>query len=51
MIASFRVLLPKVGVMSEAEADAFVDGQDRASAENRFFGASDFHTYMARRSG
>jgi hypothetical protein len=51
MIASFRVLLPKVGVMSQAEAAAFVDGLERASAENRFFGASNFYTYVARRSG
>ena len=50
MIASFRVLLPKVGAMSQAEADAFVDGLERASAENRFFGASNFYTYVARRA-
>jgi SAM-dependent methyltransferase len=49
MIASFRVLLPKVGAMSQAEADAFVDGLERASAENRFFGASNFYAYVARR--
>jgi SAM-dependent methyltransferase len=49
MIASFRVLLSKVGVMSQAEADTFVDGLERASAENRFFGASNFYTYVARR--
>jgi SAM-dependent methyltransferase len=51
MIASFRVMLPKVGVMSQAEAGAFVDGLERASAENRFFGASNFYTYVARRDG
>jgi SAM-dependent methyltransferase len=51
MIASFRVLLPKVGVMSQAEAGAFVDGLERASAENRFFGASNFYTYVARKGG
>jgi SAM-dependent methyltransferase len=51
MIASFRVLLPRVGVMTEAEANAFVDGLERASAENRFFGASNFYTYVARRDG
>jgi SAM-dependent methyltransferase len=47
MIASLRVLLPKVGAMTEAEANAFVDGLERASAENRFFGASNFYTYIA----
>ena len=36
--------------MTEAEATAFVDGLERASAENRFFGASNFYTYLARRS-
>lgn len=48
-IATFRVLLPKSGAMAEAEANAFVDGLERASAENRFFGASSFYTYVARR--
>ncbi|MBP0444809.1 methyltransferase domain-containing protein [Roseomonas sp. SSH11] len=50
MITSFRVLLPKVGVMTEAEANSFADGLERASAENRFFGASNFYTYLAGRS-
>ena len=50
-VASFRALLPKAGAMSEAEAQAFADGLDRASAENRFFGASNFYTYVARRDG
>ncbi len=49
MIASLRVLLPKAGAMSEAEATAFVDGLERASEENRFFGASNFYTFIARR--
>lgn len=48
MIASLRVLLPKAGAMSEAEANAFADGLERASAENRFFGASNFYTYLTR---
>jgi hypothetical protein len=42
-VASFRVLLPRAG--------AFVDGLERASAERRFFGASNFYTYVARRGG
>ena len=49
MMASFRVLLPKVGAMSQAEADAFVDGLEQASAEDRFFGASNFYAHVARR--
>ncbi len=50
-IASSRALLPKAGAMSQADADAFVDGLERASAENRFFGASNFYTYVALRGG
>jgi ubiquinone/menaquinone biosynthesis C-methylase UbiE len=48
-ITSFRMLLPKAGAMSEAEAGAFANGLERASAENRFFGASNFYTYIAQR--
>ncbi len=48
-IATFRILLPKAGAMSEAEANAFVDGLERASAENRFFAASSFYTHIAQR--
>jgi hypothetical protein len=32
------------------DANAFVDGLERDSAENRFFGASNFYTYLARRA-
>lgn len=48
-IASLRVLLPKAGAMSETKAAAFVERLERASAENSFFGASNFYTYVARR--
>jgi SAM-dependent methyltransferase len=48
-VVSFRALLPKAGAMPEAEADAFADGLERASAENRFFGAGNFYAYVARR--
>ncbi|WP_270937487.1 methyltransferase domain-containing protein [Falsiroseomonas oryzae] len=48
-IASFRVLLPKAGVLPAEEANAFVDALERAAAENRFFGASAFYAYLARR--
>ena len=50
-VASLRVLLPRTGAMSEAEAGAFADALERASAENRFFAASNFYTYLARRDG
>jgi SAM-dependent methyltransferase len=48
-VASFRVLLPKAGTMSEVKAAAFADELERASAEGRFFGASNFYAYLARR--
>ncbi len=48
-VACFRVLLPKSGAVSETEATAFADELDRASADGRFFGASNFYTYIARR--
>ncbi len=48
-VASFRVLLPRAGAMAQAEADALIGGLERASAENRFFGASNFYAYVARR--
>ncbi len=48
-IASFRVLLPAAGTMTQAEVDAFVAELEQASAENRFFGACNFYTYLAQR--
>ncbi len=48
-IASLPVLLPRTGAMSEAEAAAFADRLQRASATGRFFAASNFYTYVARR--
>jgi ubiquinone/menaquinone biosynthesis C-methylase UbiE len=50
-IASLRVLLPKAGAMPEAEAAAFADALERSSAQGRFFAASNFYTYLARRDG
>jgi SAM-dependent methyltransferase len=48
-VASFRVLLPKAGTMTETKANAFVDDLERASDENRFFAACNFYTYVAQR--
>lgn len=48
-VTSFRVLLPAAGTMTQAEADAFVAELERASEENRFFGACNFYTYLAQR--
>jgi len=48
-ITSFRTLLPKAGAMSEADAGAWVDDLEKASADGVFFGASNFYSYVARR--
>ncbi len=48
--AAFRVLLPKAGAMTAAEADAFVGGLERDMAEGRFFGSCAFYAYVALRS-
>ena len=37
--------------MPEAAAAAFADELERASAAGRFFAASNFYTYLARRGG
>ena len=49
--AAFRVLLPKAGAMSAAEAEAFVGGLERDTAEGRFFGSCNYYAYVARRGG
>lgn len=49
-VASYRVLLPRAGAMSEADAAAFADKLEQASAANRFFAASNFYSYIARAS-
>jgi SAM-dependent methyltransferase len=46
-LPSLRVLLPHAGVMTQAEADAYVDGLERASAENQFFGGYAFYAFIA----
>ena len=48
-LPSLRVLLPRAGAMTQAEAGAFVDGLERASAENRYFGGYAFYAYVAAR--
>jgi ubiquinone/menaquinone biosynthesis C-methylase UbiE len=49
--AAFRVLLPKAGAMSEAEADAFVGELERDMAEDCSFGSCNYYAYVARRGG
>ncbi len=48
-LASFRVLLPKAGLLNVEQTNNYIDGLEKASAERRFFGASNFYTYIARR--
>jgi hypothetical protein len=48
-LPSLRVLLPRAGAMTQAEADAYVDDLERASAENRFFGGYAFYACIATR--
>jgi ubiquinone/menaquinone biosynthesis C-methylase UbiE len=48
-IESFRRLIPKSGVMTEAEADAWAESLRRDSEAGVFFGASNYYGYVARR--
>ena len=48
-VESFRKLLPRSGVWTEAKANAWADDMARASAEGCFFAASTFYTYLLRR--
>jgi ubiquinone/menaquinone biosynthesis C-methylase UbiE len=48
-LSAFRVLLPKAGVMSAADANAFADKLQRASERNQFFCSANFYTNIARR--
>jgi ubiquinone/menaquinone biosynthesis C-methylase UbiE len=48
-IESLRSLLPKSGVMSENEANTWVDAQLAASEAGVFFGASNFYAYVLRK--
>jgi ubiquinone/menaquinone biosynthesis C-methylase UbiE len=49
-IASFERLIPKAGVMTEAEAGIWADGLRRDSDAGVFFGASNYYGYVARRA-
>ena len=48
-LASFRILLPRAGTMTEASANEYVSTLEIESDEGRFFGASNFYTYIAER--
>jgi ubiquinone/menaquinone biosynthesis C-methylase UbiE len=49
-IDSFEKLAPKSGAMTEEEATGWANALHRASDEGVFFGASNYYTYIARRS-
>jgi hypothetical protein len=42
-------LVPKSGIMTEQEADAWAEGLRLDSAAGVFFGASNYYGYVARR--
>jgi hypothetical protein len=48
-IESFRRLVPKSGIMTEQEADAWAEGLRLDSVAGVFFGASNYYGYVARR--
>jgi ubiquinone/menaquinone biosynthesis C-methylase UbiE len=48
-LASFRILLPRAGAMTEASANEYVSTLEVASDKGCFFGASNFYTYIAER--
>lgn len=48
-IEAYRKLVPKSGVMSEDEADAWAAALRRDSDEGVFFGSSNYYAYIARR--
>jgi ubiquinone/menaquinone biosynthesis C-methylase UbiE len=50
-LESFRVLLPKAGVATSEEAEAFVADQLRSSDEGTFFAGANFYAMIARRPG
>jgi ubiquinone/menaquinone biosynthesis C-methylase UbiE len=49
LLNSLRVLLPKAGLITTEEVQAFVDAQFKASEDGTFFGAGNFYTYVAKR--
>ncbi|HSH41309.1 MAG TPA: methyltransferase domain-containing protein [Arenicellales bacterium] len=49
-VESFRKLIPAAGVMTPEEINSWVDARLRESEENIFFGASNFYSYIAKRS-
>jgi SAM-dependent methyltransferase len=50
-LPTFRMLLPKSGVMSADDANAYVDTLERASANGEFFASCNLYTIIARSAG
>lgn len=50
-IETYRKLIPKAGVMTEDEADAWAAALRADSEAGVFFGSSNYHAYVARRPG
>ena len=48
-LPSFRILLPRLGGMTEESANMYVSALESASDKGLFFGASNFYTYIAER--
>ena len=48
-IEAYRRLIPKAGVMTEDEADAWAAALWRDSGAGVYFGSSNYYAYMARR--
>jgi ubiquinone/menaquinone biosynthesis C-methylase UbiE len=46
-IPSYRILLPKAGALSEAEAADFAEALERAAEQDRFFAAANFYAFIA----
>lgn len=50
-VGAFRKLGPRSGLVTEAEANAWVDELEQASREGVFFGASNYYAYILKRPG
>jgi len=46
---SFRMLMPKVGAMTDQEAEAWAEALRQDSERGVFFGSSNYYSYVARR--
>ena len=49
-LESFRKLVPQSGVMTDEQTNRWVDGRLQESEEGIFFGASNYYSYIAKRT-